>query len=122
MTARQLVVAALEAALAPQDVTVMAYSRSVDNIARNTVMVRVDEVRPSTNPQAFREYTFALLVLVPQTEPGVADAELDALLEDVLHAIDQSDLPVWTLASRASFEERFPAYEIALTIHVTKES
>lgn len=121
MSARDLVVQALADGLDPLAVTVMAYSRSVDNIERDTVMVRVDEVRPSSQPQAFRQYGFALLVMVPQTEPGVADLALDDLLEDVLLALDDSELPTWSLATRAVYEEKFPCYQVDLIVHITKE-
>lgn len=120
MTARDEVVAALRDSV-PEGITVMPYSRSADAVSGPTVMVRVDEVRPSDQPQAFREYQFSLLVITDRTEPGVADAELDALLEDVLYALDQSRLPVWTNATPANFEDAFPCYQVALNVTVTKE-
>lgn len=121
--ARDEVVALLTAAL-PVGITVMPYSRSVDSISGDTVMVRIDEVTPSPIPNAQRQYTFALLLLVPQTTAGSADDELDAVLEDVLFALESSNIPngvVWTKATRATFEDKFPAYQVDLVAHITKE-
>ena len=87
-------------------------------------MVRVDTVAPSPIPNALREYTFGLLLLTPLTRPGAADDELDGLLEDVLFALEGSAVPngiVWSKAERATYEDKFPAYEVTLTVHITKE-
>lgn len=121
MTARTEVVAALTAVL-PSDITILPYSRSIDPPYQSTVMVRVDEVRPSVQPQAFREYKFAVLVIAKHATFGAADDELDSLLEDVLLAIDKSTLLTWQLATRASFEEKYPAYEVEIAVTVKKES
>lgn len=123
-TPRAEVVAVLTAAL-PAAVTVIPYARNIDVAGQGTVMVRVDEVTPSPQPQALREYKFALVLVVEQTVTG--DDDLDALLEDVLHALESRDVPngiVWTTVTRATFEEKFPAYQVNLTVHfgtTTKE-
>lgn len=124
MTARDQVVTLLEAALnqAPLSlgVNVMPYSRDVETISKDTVMVRIDEVRPSTLPQCQRLYNFSLIVMVPQTTPGIADALLDELLENVLFALEGSAVPnsvVWEVATRATYEEKFPAYQVVLSVH-----
>lgn len=117
MTARDVVVAAVRAAM-PADVTVLAYARDTDP-SGPVVMVRVDEVRPNAaQPQALRDYTFGVLAVVPQTTPGSADDALDALLEDVLHGLDQADGLTWTTAARAVFEDRLPAYEVTVSVVV----
>lgn len=120
MTARDEVVTALRAVL-PAEVIVLAYARDIDPPTKPTVMVRIDEVRPSAAPQAFRQYTFAVLVIASQTVSGPADDELDALLEDVLFAIDSSGLLTWQQATRATFEDKFPAYQVDLLVTITKE-
>lgn len=121
MSARTEVVAVLEAAL-PVDINVLPYARNVDAVGKGTVMVRIDEVVPSDNPQALREYRFALILMVPQTTTG--DDELDALLDDVLYALESRDIPngiVWQSAERATFEEKFPAYQVDIVVHFAKE-
>lgn len=132
MTARDEVVATLAAEAGPglplAGVAVIAYARNIDPPQVPTVLVRVDEVSPSVPsrdnpiPNAWRTYGFAL-VLVPSTsEPGTADDELDALLEDVLYAIDQHDRLTWTKATRGTYQDTtYPAYEVALTVPFTKE-
>lgn len=122
MDARDQVAAALTASLPAAEWVVMPYARDIDPPSKATVMVRADVIRPSGLPGAWREYDFALLVITPLTDPAAADAELDDLVEDVLHAVDESRLPTWTSATRGSFEEKFPCYEVALTVTVTKES
>lgn len=117
MSARSEVVAVLSTAL-PTDIEVMPYARNIDSAGKGRVMVRVDEVVPSDQPQALREYRFALILVVPQTTTG--DDELDALLEDVLYALESRDVPngiVWRTATRATYEEKFPAYQVDITVH-----
>lgn len=124
MTARDQVVTLLEQTLNQPplslNVSVMPYSRDVETISKDTVMVRIDEVKPSAIPQIVRVYNFALIVMVPQTTPGIADALLDELLENVLFALEGSAIPntvVWTLATRATYEEKFPAYQVDISVH-----
>lgn len=117
---RAQVVNVLTAAL-PPDITVLPYAKNLDTAGNGTVMVRIDEVVPSSNPQALREYRFALVLVVPQTLTG--DDLLDALLEDVLYALESRDVPngiVWNSATRATFEDKFPAYQVDLTVHFAR--
>lgn len=120
MSARQLVVDALTLSL-PDEVTVMPYARALVAITGPTVLVRVDTVTPSTQPQAWHLYAMSLCVLTALQDPAAAEAELDDLLLDVLFAIDSSDLPAWTLARRATFDDTLHGYEVVLTIPVNKE-
>lgn len=111
-------------ALLPSDIDVMPYAKNVDAIARSTVMVRIDEVTPSNMPQALRQYVFALLLLTPLTTAGPADDELDALLEDVLLALESSvndNRAIWSKATRATYEDKFPAYQVDVVVHTKKE-
>lgn len=109
------------AGLAPEGVRVLPYARDIDAPGRDgTVMVRVDEVTPSSQPQALREYGIALVLVVPQVTTG--EDLLDGLLEAVLKLLEKSRTGiVWTAARRAVFEEKFPAYEITTTVHFDKE-
>ena len=118
---RDLVVDALQAT-APDGVQVEPYARVLDNVAKRTVMVRVDTVKPRRDvAQAHRTYGCAVLVIAPTTDAGPADDELDALLEDVLEAIELSPDLDWSEAKRATLDDIWPAYEITLTVTTTKE-
>lgn len=103
------------------DVDVVGYARQIDAPARSTVMVRVDEVRPSRIPSAWRDYDVALVVIAAATAVEAGEDELDAALEDVLHALDSSTSLTWTAAKRAVYADTNPAYEVALTVTVNKE-
>lgn len=116
MTARTELVTELTATL-PTSILVLPYARGIDPPTKPTVMVRVDQVTPSSNPQAQRDYQFALVLIATKTEAGPADDELDGLLEDVLYELDKSTKINWTTAERATYEEKFPAYEVTVTIH-----
>lgn len=121
MTARSEVVALLQT-LVPDDITVIPYSRDIDPPAQPTVMVFIDEVTPSALPQAVRDYGMSLLLVASRTAAGPADDELDGLLEDVLTVLDSSDHLSWTKATRATFEEKYPAYQVELNVITTKET
>jgi len=113
--ARDAILAAVAAL--PLEVDVEAYARNA-TITAPTVMVRLDRV---TKRAPWRDYDAALLVIVPNTVED-ADDELDALLEDVLQAIDAGDGPLrWTTADRATFEGAFPCYEVTLTVPVVPQ-
>lgn len=79
-------------------------------ITTETVMVRIDEV--TRHPQvaaSARRYVFTVIVLAPTSD------ELDAALEDVLRVIeDAPELPQWTKATRATFGDDTPAYEVEI--------
>lgn len=121
MTARALVLE--QVAGLGTGATVMAYARNVDTIADPTLMVRVDQVDPDPNVRAWRRYTVALLVIVPQTDVAAdAEDELDGLLEDVLHELEQDTTPLtWTTAKRAIFQDQWHCYEVTLTVPIAKE-
>lgn len=112
---RSLILTALDA-LTPEH-QLVAYSRDLTP-TRTTVMVRVDEVAP-TPDRMLRQYRAALLLLTPRTDPaGPADDELDALLEDVLHALDRAVAGiVWESARRVVYADVLPAYEVTITVH-----
>lgn len=122
MTARTEIVSLLNTALAGLGITVVAYARTLEP-AGPTVMVRIDEVAPSTLPNAQRVYKCACICLVPNLTPGTADDALDGLLEDVLFALEGSAIPngvIFDKATRATFEEKFPAYQVDISVHITK--
>ncbi len=123
MTARTEVVALLLATL-PPDITILPYAREIDPPAQPTVMVRIDEVRPSPAGFGLQNYEFALVLIAAKTAPGPADDELDVLLDDVLHALGKPAIPVgvtWTSAKRATYNDTHPAYEVAISVTAVKE-
>lgn len=109
--------AALLRAALPADVEVISPARDGLTPKRLAVMVRIDEVqRDQYSPLAQRRYVFGLILVCPSTDQtGKADDSLDALLEDVLYAIEKNTaMPQWTRCVRATYEDRLPAYEVTL--------
>jgi hypothetical protein len=106
-------------AVTPDTLDVLPYARTISQPPRTTVMVRVDEVTPSTvAPSTHREYGFVLVLIAGTNVHGDADVELDDALEDLLHAIDTAPpgkLPRWSSAKRGTYEDVAPAYEVTLT-------
>lgn len=122
MTPRMLVNDALTAQLSPASVTVLPYARQIAPPPRPTVMVRLDRLIPGTlaGVGQVRSTELALIVLAAKTDPtGPADDELDALLEDVIHAVEQAPGLTWTEAKRAVYADTIPAYEVSVTTHTT---
>jgi len=114
--------AAAHAALAlelPTDVRVMAYARNIDRPDRDVVMLRQDGVEPHpAAPESHRRYTLTAIVVGAKVDPdGGADDNLDALLEDVLHAVESSPILGWTEARRGTWlNTTAPAYEVTVTV------
>lgn len=127
MLARDVIVALLSAHV-PSGVDVIAYARNIDPPSRSTVMVRIDKVTPSRAASALWEVTAALVLVSAKVTPGAGDDELDALLQDVLYALDQQDVAnalSWTEANRAVYGEpdpTNPAYEVVVTAFINKEN
>ncbi|MBD3782447.1 MAG: hypothetical protein IE926_05735 [Micrococcales bacterium] len=121
-TPRQLVADVLNAKL-PNGTRVEPYAHDLDTITRDTVMLRIDEVTPHRElPRSHRNYRYTVIVLVPVNRKGSADDRLDALLEDVLHALDSTDLPSWSKVERGVWlNTTTPAYEVALDVPFSKE-
>ena len=117
---RDLIVTAL-APLEDLDPTVrvIPYARTIDPPAVPTVMVRVDRVEPAAaraGARRVRSYTFAVIVVPAKSTGDAADAEIDALLEDVLAVLDDAPDLTWTAAERGTYQDTaFPAYEVTVT-------
>ena len=124
MSARSELAALLTANLLPaSQYVVMPYAREVDPPAKSTVMVRTDSAKPGP-AIGLTTYGFALVLIAAKTEAGAGDDELDALLEDVIFALDQLSPAgiTWSQATRATYQESNPAYEVAVEVTVKKEN
>lgn len=121
-------IAALVGAGLDASVDVIPFARNIDPPSKSTVMVRIDAVRPSKATGALWEVDAALVLIAAKTAPGPADEELDALLQDVLYALDQQDVAnaiSWSEAKRAVYgnpDPTNPAYEVAVNTHIQKET
>lgn len=107
----------------PQDgsVVLIPYSRDVEGPARSTVMPRLDSVEPG-QVQGTRVYLFTLILIAAATAAGAGDDELEALLEDVLFAVQKTGMAItWDKATRTTFEGRAPAFALPLRITVNIE-
>lgn len=122
MTARQAVIDAV-AGLELDGVNVIGYARNIDPPTKPTVLVRVDLVEPYPGLPDRNRYTFGLVLIPTRSGPGSADDELDDLLEDVLHALDNAPDLTWTRAERGTYQDTtYPAYEVTLSVPFKKES
>lgn len=122
MTARAAVADVLAAHL-PADVTLVPYSRQIDTPSASTVMVRLDTVAPAAAARGFTTYTFGLVLIAGRTSAGAGDDELEQLLEDVLTALDHASPAgiTWSTATRSTYNDTNPAFEVAIAVTVTKE-
>lgn len=113
--ARELVADALTASLV--DVVVVDYPRQADQPDARRVTVAPLRVDPPSVACPVRSYVVTLTVVTPYTEPGVADDDLDDLLELVLIALDQAGMS-WDQADRGLWLDTHHAYavNVALTL------
>lgn len=133
MIARDSIIGALAAspALPDAEYAIEPYARNITQPQLPTIMVRVDELRPSKTAGAMWDVIATLLLIEPQIEPGPADESLEAALTDVLFALDTEELAKalrWTSAKRAVFKaseaadaQTWPAFEITVETLTIKE-
>jgi len=122
VSARGALTDALETLL-PPDVAVIPYAKQIDPPAKSTVMLRLDKVRPSTATNGHLDYDFALVLIAATTTTGTADDELEDLLSDVLFALEKDHglAVTWTEATRATYADTNPAFEVPTTVTTAKE-
>jgi len=115
--ARDLVHQELLAQL-PAGYEVERWAPQLDNVQAPTLLLRVDTITPT--PAAgmhARRYGFTVLAVHPTAGATVEDvAEVDALAEDVLHAIDVSRKLTWTDAKRVSVDDAWAGWEVSVGI------
>jgi hypothetical protein len=114
-TPRELIHAELVAHL-PEGYTVHPYAPQLDGVQGPTVLVRLSAITPS--PVAARQRTYAaqVLAVAPVADVDLATAlEVDALAEDVLHALDLSNVLSWSSAERVSVDDTWAGWEIQIT-------
>jgi hypothetical protein len=121
MTVRQELQALLEQSFPqPGPVVVLPHSTQGDPPAKPTVMLRLDNVTPGA-ARGIRSYRYALVLLASSSEVEGSDVELEALVEDVLAALDRFDpnLAI-TIAEgkRGVYRGTTPAFEIPVAVHV----
>jgi hypothetical protein len=119
--ARSIAQSALEGYL--DDVQVEPYSRlSLSSIAGPAVLVKLEEVeREPSAPMSHRRYVMELVLVTPLTEAPAADDELDALLEDVVYALEQSSTFDFERATRGVFEgTQTPCYGVRCSLIAPK--
>lgn len=118
--ARALVVDTLTGLFDGTEVRVRPYATGLGTITGPTVLVRVDTITPAALPHAWLTYEVALAVLSGLSDLSAAEDELDALLLDVLYAVDECDQLTWDRATRATFDDTLHGYSVVLTVHVSR--
>lgn len=101
----------------PQGYVVEPWAPQLDGVEGPTLLLRLGKIEP--RPQAghrARVYLGAVLAVAPVAELDLATTnEVDALAEDVLHAIDQSNVVSWTSAERVSIDDTWAGWEVQIT-------
>lgn len=98
----------------PEGYQVESWAPQLDNVTEPTILLRVDTITPEpTAGQHARRYQGAVLAVSPLQDATAEDvAEVDNLAEDVLHAIDQSNVLSWTEAKRVSVDDAWAGWEV----------
>jgi len=98
----------------PANYTVHPYAPQLDGVEGPVLLLALDHVEP--RPQAGqhrRVYRAKVLAVAPVADVDLATTEeVDQLLEDVLHAIDQARNITWTQADRVSVDDTWAGWEV----------
>lgn len=118
MTLRADLAAALKPLL-PARTKIIDVPRSLDGIETQRPVVMLYRERMEKAPNALGDYfnTFALWIVSPNIDPVRAESQLDAMLEEVIPALDAVDWLNWNYAERSTFgDAQAPAYKIELIV------
>lgn len=115
--ARQYLADALKAAL--PEFAVIPWLRTVDGVAKPTLIVTREHVAHATSAKGVRDNAMKVLVVDPRQTNG--EDQLDASLDVVLAALDVMPDIAWTDATRAVLDEKWPTYSITLTLTTTED-
>jgi hypothetical protein len=115
-SARELIDQELVANL-PEGYVVHPYALQLDGVQGPTLLLRLDTI--TRLPEAgrhVRDYAAKVLAVAPVADVDLATSqEVDALAEDVLHAIDQSNVLSWSVAERVSVDDTWAGWEVQIT-------
>lgn len=120
MSPEEFIVAQLEAGLAeirPAVArTVMPWTRTVESVPADLVLVTVAQVVPNPAAASGRDYSGELLAVSPFTDGSPAGVpDVDDLREDLLAVLERSGVVTWQAATRATLDDAWPAWEITFT-------
>lgn len=101
----------------PAGYDVHPYAAQLDNVTGPTILVRLGPItRQPAAGRHQRSYGASVLAVAPVADVDLATSlEVDALAEDVLHAIDQSAVLGWTVAERVSVDDTWAGWEVPIT-------
>lgn len=114
--ARDLIHGELVAHL-PEGYTVHPYAPQLDGVQGPTLLLRLATItRLPQAGQHQRDYAAQVLAVAPVADVDLATSqEVDALAEDVLHALDQSNVLSWSVAERVSVDDTWAGWEVQIT-------
>lgn len=115
-TPRELIHQELLAHL-PEGYLVHPYAAQLDGVQGPTILVRLGPItREPTAGQHARTYGASVLAVAPVADVDLATSlQVDALAEDVLRALDQSNVLTWTVAERVSVDDTWAGWEVPIT-------
>lgn len=114
MSARADLAAFLEAALPPTYRVSAAPTGASPEPGFDLCVVGTDEVNPGQVMAGSRGYTLTVIVVGKLATPGPADDHLEALIEEVLDALDGLPWGQWTKAARGTYLETHPAFVVTV--------
>lgn len=123
MSVRSDVAAALKPLL-PTRIKIIDVPRSLDGLEANhpVVVLYRESVKPAPNAMGTCLNSMSLWIINPGADLTRAENALDALLDEVLGALDDIMWLNWETAERSVFgDNQAPAYKITMTVLSTKE-
>lgn len=106
----------------PNRFKLVPYVNDAEQISTPTCFLVVDEItRTPEAPKVGRDVDYILYLVEPKTEPGRADDAIDNELFTLLDALDDTKSVYWTKATRATWAESNPAYQITLRALIQKD-
>ena len=86
----------------------------IDRPGKPVLMFKLGGVTPSPSAQQVLVPTFILTVVSEHTDPGLADTQLDELLDELIGVIHPIRWVAFRGADKVQFQQKYTAYDIQL--------
>lgn len=101
--------------------TIRSYA-GLERLEQPVMIIKQNRIEPHPAlPTNSHLIGFVVTIASPYADVDRAEDQLDGLVNDLIHAIDDTDSIMWTSADRTQVQDQFHAYDINVQLISKKE-